>query len=72
MVSQTEAKYVKVAKENQKLRKDIAALNDDTFWNDLESLQTQHKSGVRLLRECRNLVTRRDLVEAITALVGDV
>lgn len=70
LVEQTEAKYVRVAKENAKLRKDLAALNDDTFWNDLESLQTKHKRGVCLLIECKNHLMDPKLVRAIDSLIG--
>ena len=70
LVEQTEAKYLKVARENAKLRKDISALNDDTFWTDLESLQSQHKVSVSLLRQCRERVTDQSLLALIEDLVG--
>jgi hypothetical protein len=70
LVDQTEAKYVKVAKENAKLRKDISALNDDAFWNDLENLQNQHKDSLDLLKACRRCVTDRVLLRRMEALVG--
>ena len=70
LVEQTESKYVRVAKENAKLRKELAALNDDTFWNDLEALQTQHKRGVGLLMECKNHLIDPKLVRAIDSWIG--
>ena len=53
LVQATERKYVKVAKENAKLRKDLASLDDDNFWNDLDLLQNQFKHSVEILKQVR-------------------
>jgi hypothetical protein len=71
MVQATEQKYMKVAKENAKLKKDIAALDDENFWNDLEKLQNQHKECVGLLRNIRDGKAKSDtLLGEIVRLVG--
>jgi len=54
MVRATEKKYVKVAKENARLKKDLESLDDDNFWNDLDVLQSQHKESLEILRNIRN------------------
>jgi chromosome segregation ATPase len=54
LVQATEKKYVKVAKENARLKKDLASLDDDNFWNDLDVLQNQHKESLQLLQNIRN------------------
>ena len=70
LVEQTEAKYLKVARENAKLRKDIAALNDDTFWSDLEALQSQHKLSMSLLGQCKSAIHDKRLLNMIEDLIG--
>jgi hypothetical protein len=74
LVQATEKKYVKVAKENAKLRKDLASLDDDNFWNDLDLLQDQHKQSVAILKQVRSDVTyinhRPALAHEIDKVIG--
>ena len=42
-VQATELKYAAVTKENEMLKKEVASLNDDQFWSDLEKLQKKNK-----------------------------
>ena len=49
LVQATEDKYVSVAQENAKLRRDLLALDDEGFWSDLETLQNQHNECISLL-----------------------
>ncbi len=74
LVQATEKKYVKVAKENAKLRKDLASLDDDNFWNDLDLLQDQHKQSVAILKQVRSDITyinhRPTLAQEIDKIIG--
>ena len=70
LVEQSEAKYLKVAKENSKLRKEIAALNDDTFWNDLETLQNNHRDSLDLLSAMEPLIKDKSLRDRIRQLTA--
>jgi hypothetical protein len=70
LIEQTEKKYLKVAKENSKLRKDLSALNDDTFWSDLENLQTDHRESIDILKFVRPLVRDPALVTRIRKLTS--
>lgn len=68
LIEQTEKKYLKVAKENSKLRKDLSALNDDTFWSDLENLQTDYQESIDILKIVSPLVRDPALVTRIRKL----
>jgi Ca2+-binding EF-hand superfamily protein len=57
----TEKRYVEVARENKKLRAEIGALEDEGFWQELESLHARSDEGTKLLRESR---------EALCSLFG--
>ena len=74
LVQATEKKYVKVAKENAKLRKDLASLDDDNFWNDLDVLQEQYKQSVSILQEVRRdgkyINNRPALAQEIDKIIG--
>ena len=74
LVQATEKKYVKVAKENAKLRKDLASLDDDNFWNDLDMLQDQFKHSVEILKQVRHDKTyinhRPALAQEIDKVIG--
>jgi hypothetical protein len=74
LVQATEKKYVKVAKENAKLRKDLASLDDDNFWNDLDVLQEQYKQSVSILQEVRRdgkyINNRPALAQEIDKILG--
>jgi len=70
LIEQSEAKYLKVARENSKLRKEIAALNDDAFWNDLESLQVNHKEALDLLHAVEVWVKDPELRGKIRELIS--
>ena len=40
------SKYVTVARENKRLKKDLEALNDDGFWDELEDMKQSAKVAV--------------------------
>ena len=57
-VEQTEQRYHDVAEENERLRQDVAALQDDQFWTELESLRTKSDASALLFQEVRSLLGR--------------
>eukprot|EP00746_Dinoflagellata_sp_MGD_P139334 gnl/MRDRNA2_/MRDRNA2_72809_c0_seq2.p1 gnl/MRDRNA2_/MRDRNA2_72809_c0~~gnl/MRDRNA2_/MRDRNA2_72809_c0_seq2.p1 ORF type:complete len:1239 (+),score=336.78 gnl/MRDRNA2_/MRDRNA2_72809_c0_seq2:260-3718(+) len=52
-VETTEQRYLDVARENKRLKADLGALNNDAFWDDLESLKQRHIDSTKLLVECK-------------------
>jgi chromosome segregation ATPase len=54
----TEHKYLEVARENKRLRTEIAALEDEGFWQVIEQLQERNAQAVTLARESKEALQR--------------
>ena len=46
-------KFVTVARENKRLKKDLDALNDDGFWDELEEMKVNSRDSMGLLGEAQ-------------------
>eukprot|EP00397_Hematodinium_sp_SG-2012_P000060 GEMP01000060.1.p1 GENE.GEMP01000060.1~~GEMP01000060.1.p1 ORF type:complete len:3670 (+),score=1304.13 GEMP01000060.1:198-11207(+) len=55
-VEKTESRLAEVVKENEKLRADVAALQDDTFWEELENLRMKNDVSTELFAEVRGIL----------------
>jgi hypothetical protein len=63
---QAGGRYVAVAKENKRLKKDLEALNDDAFWEDLEEMKANSEESTALLRGASD--TLREVYSAFPSL----
>lgn len=55
-----------VARENKRLKKDLDALNDDGFWDELEEMKVSARDAMGLLGEAQ--ASLRDIYAAYPSL----
>ena len=68
---QTRDTESQLQEENAKLKKDLAALDDDRFWSDLDQLQRQHSECISLLaRVNRSSCLPAELSREITCILN--
>lgn len=68
----TEQRYLEVARENRKLRQDLSALEDEGFWQEIETLQQRNEQATSLVRESKEALERMAPAAAmdVTSLVA--
>jgi len=54
----TEQRFRDVARENKKLRADLAALEDEGFWKEIEALQARGEEALGLAKESKDALQR--------------
>ena len=61
----TEQRYLEVARENRKLRQDLSALEDEGFWQEIETLTQRNEQAITLVKESKEALERMAPVAAM-------